>query len=153
MKAIYSIFAYLKSHGRSKVIFDPRRNDTPDSMFSAVDWKDFYQDAAEPMPPKGPPPGGRAVRTLWYVDADHAGNLATRRSHTGILLYVNNAPIMRYSKRQNTVEASSFGSEFNAARIAVEMIESLRYKLLMFGVAIDGPTDISMRQPVSGHQC
>ncbi len=35
-----------------------------------------------------------------------------------------------------------FGSEFVAARIAVELIESLRYKLRMFGVPIDGTTNV-----------
>jgi hypothetical protein len=40
------------------------------------------------------------------------------------------------------VETSSFGSEFVAARIAVELIEGLRYKLRMFGVPIDGPTNV-----------
>jgi hypothetical protein len=44
------------------------------------------------------------------------------------------------SKRQNTVEASTFGSEFQALKNAVELIESLRYKLRMFGVPIDGPS-------------
>jgi hypothetical protein len=77
-----------------------------------------------------------------FVDADHAGNLATRRSHTGILLFLNKAPIVWYSKRQNTVETSTFGSELVALRIATEMIESLRYKLRMFGIPIDGATDI-----------
>jgi hypothetical protein len=55
---------------------------------------------------------------------------------------VQNAPIIWYSKRQNTVEASSFGSEFVALRIAKEMIVALRYKLRMFGVPIDGPTNV-----------
>ena len=49
---------------------------------------------------------------------------------------------MWYSKRQNIVEASTFGSEFQAMKNAVELIESLRYKLRMFGVPIDGPTNI-----------
>ena len=49
---------------------------------------------------------------------------------------------MWYSKRQNTVESSSFGSEFIVLRIATEMIEELSYKLRMFGVAIDGPADV-----------
>ncbi len=40
------------------------------------------------------------------------------------------------------METSTFGSEFVAARIAVELIESLRYKLRMFGVPIDGPTNL-----------
>jgi hypothetical protein len=55
---------------------------------------------------------------------------------------VNRAPILWYSKRQNTVETSTFGSEYVAARIAVEMIEGLRYKLRMMGVEVDGPTTV-----------
>jgi hypothetical protein len=47
-----------------------------------------------------------------------------------------------YSKRQNTVESSTFGSEFVALRTATELIEGLRYKLRMFGILIYGPTDV-----------
>ena len=36
------------------------------------------------------------------------------------------------------MEASTFDAEFRAMKIAVEMVESLRYKLWMFGVPIDG---------------
>ena len=55
---------------------------------------------------------------------------------------MNNAPIIWYSKRQNTVECSSFGSEYVALRICTEFIEALRYKLRTFGVPIDGPADV-----------
>jgi hypothetical protein len=53
-----------------------------------------------------------------------------------------NAPIIWFSKRQNTVESSSFGSEFVAARIARDLIVSLRIKLRMFGCPIDGPANV-----------
>ena len=76
------------------------------------------------------------------MDTDHAGNLLTSRSHTGIIIFVNNSPIMWYSKCQNSVESTSFGSKFIALRISIEMIEGLRYKLRMFGVPIDGPADV-----------
>ena len=49
---------------------------------------------------------------------------------------------MWYSKRQNTVEASTFGSEFQAMKNAVELAEALRYKLRMFGVLIEASTNI-----------
>jgi hypothetical protein len=55
---------------------------------------------------------------------------------------VNNAPIIWYSKRQNTVESSTFGSEMVAMRIAKEQIVALRYKLRMFGVPIVGPANV-----------
>jgi hypothetical protein len=40
------------------------------------------------------------------------------------------------------VETSTFGSEYIAPRIAVELIEGLRYKLRMFGIPIEGPANI-----------
>jgi hypothetical protein len=77
-----------------------------------------------------------------FVDADHAGNWMTRRSQTGILLYLNKAPIIWYSKAQRTVETSTFGSEFFAMKVAVEIIKGLRYKLRMMGVPIHGPANV-----------
>ena len=82
------------------------------------------------------------MTTHCFVDASHGSDRATRRSQTGILIFCNKAPVMWYSKRQNTVEASTFGSEFQAMKNAIELIESLRYKLRMFEVPIDGPTNI-----------
>ena len=52
-------------------------------------------------------------------------NMANRGSHSGIIIYVNNLPIIWYSKRQNTVESSSFGSEFVALRVATEITDAL----------------------------
>ena len=76
------------------------------------------------------------------MDVDHAVNLITRRYQTEINIFVNNSPIIWYSKSQNKVESSSFGYEFIALRIATKMIEGLRYKLRMFGVAINVPADV-----------
>jgi hypothetical protein len=52
------------------------------------------------------------------------------------------APIIWYSKRQNTVETSMFGSEFIVLKIAVELTDALIYKLRMFRVPIEGETRI-----------
>jgi hypothetical protein len=60
----------------------------------------------------------------------------------GILIFINSAPVMWLSKRTNTVECSTFGAEIVALKSAVEMIESLRYKLRMFGVPLAGATDV-----------
>ena len=89
-----------------------------------------------------PAPRGKPVQINCFVDEDHAGDMVSRRSHTGILIYVNRAPVIWFSKRQNTVETSTFGSEFIAMKIATEMIEGLRYKLRMFGVPLDGPANV-----------
>ena len=68
--------------------------------------------------------------------------MTNRRYHSGILIYVNNELINVYSKRQNTVESSSFGSEFVALRIAKEMVESLRHKIRTFGVNLEDPAEV-----------
>ena len=85
---------------------------------------------------------GHSVTISAFVDANHAGNVVTRCSHTGILVFVQNALIIWFSKRQNTVEAATFGSEFVALRICKEMIVALCYKLRMFGIPIDGPANV-----------
>ena len=68
--------------------------------------------------------------------------MANRRSHYGIIIYVNNVPNIWYSKQQNTVEASSFGSDFVSLRISTEVIEALRYKLRCFGIPVEGPAEV-----------
>ena len=55
---------------------------------------------------------------------------------------LNNAPVYWYSKKQGYVETSTFGSEFMAMKQAAEYLRSLRYKLRMFGIPVDGPAFI-----------
>jgi hypothetical protein len=59
----------------------------------------------------------------------------TRRSQSGILLFVQQSSdrLVQVSYK-STVELSTFGSEFVAMKIAVELVESLRYKLRTFGI-------------------
>lgn len=142
LEQVLHIFAYIKGHLRSSIVFDPTQPEFHDDQFENADWSEFYSDAKEVMPPGMPEPRGNSVSMTCFVDANHAGNQVTRRSHSGIVIYVNRAPIVWYSRRQNTVEASSFGSEFIAMRIAVEMIESLRYKIRMFGIPLEGPANL-----------
>lgn len=139
---VFHVFAYLKAHARSRIVLDPTVPQVNENSFETADWTEFYADATEAIPPNAPEPRGKAIVISCFVDADHAGNLITRRSHTGILIFCNRAPIIWYSKRQNTVETSTFGSEFIAAKIVVELIEGLRYKLRMFRIPIDGPPNV-----------
>ena len=142
LEAAFHIFGYLKWEPKRKLAFDPDHPAINQKRFTKYDWTDFYRDAQEPIPPNAPQPRGKEVSTHCFVDANLAGNTVTRRSQMGILLFVNKAPITWLSKRTNTVESSTFGSEIVAMRSAVDLIESLRYKLRMFGIPIEGPTDI-----------
>jgi hypothetical protein len=52
---------------------------------------------------------------------------------------LNNTPIGWISKRQKTVETSTYGSELVTSRVATESILEVRYMLRSLGVALDGP--------------
>ena len=56
------------------------------------------------------------------------------------MVFVNVALIDWLSKKKATVEKDVFGSEFVAMTHGVETLRGLRYKLLMMGEHIDGPT-------------
>jgi hypothetical protein len=75
----------------------------------------------------------------FYVDADHAHELVTRISITGILFMLNNTPIRLILKHQKTVETSTYGSELVASRIDTELILEVKYKRRSLRVALAGP--------------
>ena len=115
-----------------RIGYDPKTLVINKSVFQhSADWKDFYGDIVEELPARMPEPFGNLVTISAFVDANHAGNVVMQRSLTGIVIFVQNAPIIWFSNRQNTVESASFGSEFVALRICKERIVALRYKLRM----------------------
>jgi len=116
LEAVYYLFSYLKGHKNSRVVFDPVYTNLDERQFKTCDWGDFYPEANDELPPGMPSSQGLPMEITCFVDADHAGNLLTHRSQSGVLIFVNKAPIIWYSKRQNTVESSTFGSEFVAMR-------------------------------------
>jgi hypothetical protein len=127
LEAVYGIFTYLKVNPEAKLVFDPCTPEVERGVFhDDCDWKTFYGDVKEPEPVGAPEPLGPAVTISCFWDANHAGNVVTRRSHSGIIIFVQNAPIIWYSKKHNTVEASTFGAELVAMRIARDLIAALR---------------------------
>ena len=142
MKAVLRIFAYLKSHPESKLVFDSMPRDFSNIPFAEHDWSEMYPNATEELPDTFPEPLGQPIQISTFVDAAHADDLVTRRSTTGIINFVNGTPIRWYSKRQNAVESSTYGSEFVALRIATELIIGLRFNLRMLGVPLLGPANV-----------
>ena len=62
----------------------------------------------------------------FFVGANHAGNVVTWRFHTGVLICMMNVPIICFSNKQNTVERSTFVSEFMEMHTARDIILVLR---------------------------
>ena len=108
----------------------------------ALTMKEQYPDAMEELRHNMSEQLGNEVDINVFVDANHARNCVTRRTHTGIIIFCNLALITWFSTRQNTAETSTFSSEIIAVRIATELIEALQYKLRMFGVPISGPARV-----------
>jgi hypothetical protein len=127
LKAVKRILSYLKTFPKTRLIID---TSYPDHYVYPVEahsnCMEFYPDAIEEIPKDLPPEKGPRVRMTAYVDADHAHDLVTRRSITGILVMLNNTPIRWVSKRQKTAETSTYGSEFVASRVATELILEIR---------------------------
>ena len=92
------------------------------------------------IPPNAPDPRGKAVDLRMWVYSDHAGEKVTRQSSTGYLIFLNTALINWLSKKQATIEGSVFGAEFVAMKTGVEALRGIRYKMLMMGVPLIGPT-------------
>ena len=136
IRAVLHMYSYLKHHTRSRIVFDP--SPPPHPAAPKHDWSEFYPDAKLEEPPDKPEPRGESVVITTFEDSDHASDTVTRRSRTGVLIFVNRAPIVAYSKKQNSIETSSFGSEFTALKTAVELTEGIVYKLKMMGVPVEG---------------
>ena len=133
---------YLKLKHNSRPDMDSNYPPINKYNVESQDWTAFYSDVQESIAINAPAPQGKAVVIRMMVDSDHAGDLDDRRSQTGYIIYVKMDLIDWLSKKQATVEKADFGSEFVAMTHLVENLCGLRYKLLMMGVPIDGPTYI-----------
>ena len=153
LQQVYHIFGYLKNSPRRRLYYDPDYPQISEKRCNSYDWEDFYKDAEEEIPMDMPEPRGKEVGIHCFVDASHASDKVTRRSQTGILIFVNRAPIIAFSKRQNSVETSTFGSEFTAMKQAIELVKGLKYKLRMFGVPLEGTMKNGILQQPANMYC
>ena len=141
---LFRIFSYLRKYHNSEMVFDPSDPAVDEKQFERKDWtsSEFGLELEEEVPSNMPEPRGQGFVMCAYVDADHAGDSVTRRSRTGFLVvYLNMAPIYWMSKKQTSVEKSSFGSEFIAMKQCTKKyIRGLRYKLRMMGIPCEEAT-------------
>jgi hypothetical protein len=140
LEAVFHVFAYLGLHCNTTVVFDPTYPSVDMGTFINPDWKSMYGDVKEFILSDAPVSRGKEVYLHFFVDYDHAGEKFTRRSRTGFVIYLNMAPIVWFSKRKPTVESSVFGAESVAMNNGIETCRGIRYKLIMVGVVLSGPT-------------
>ena len=117
------IVGYLLFLHDGAIRFRPGEPDFSSLKDQEYNWtRSVYSGACEQIPHDIPKPLGKHVQTTHYVDANLHHDLATRKAVTAALHFLNQTPIDAYTKRQSTVETSTYGSEFVAARTAVDQI-------------------------------
>jgi hypothetical protein len=145
LQQVLHIFAHLKKYHNTEMVFDPSDPVIDESVFELKDWtsSEFgHVQGKEELPPNAPQPRGLGFTSYAKVDADHGSDTVTRRSRTGFLVYLNSSLVYWSSKKQTSVESSSFGSEFIAMKQCCEYLRGLRYKLRMMGIPCEGPSYI-----------
>ncbi len=127
LDAVLHIFSYLSMHERSRIVMDDSY--FPHKEAEKPNWNQFYPHAKDDIPPDLPEARGKVIQQIMFVDASHAANVVTRQSRTGVLIFLNRAPILWFSKKQSTIKTSLFGSEFQALKVGMELLLGLRYKI------------------------
>ena len=108
LEAVFHIFGYLKGHNNAQMVFDPTYPTPGMSMFQENDWCDFYGDVKKAIRPNAPYPRVKEADLRIFVDSYPVGDKFTRRSITGYIIFLNNAPIVWLSKKQATIQTVKF---------------------------------------------
>jgi hypothetical protein len=138
VKRIYGYLHKMKNGTIRIRVEEPDYSGLPDKVY---DWEcSVYAGAEELLPTDAPIPLGKPIVMTTFVDANLYHDLVTGRSVTGVLHLFHKTIIDWYTKKQSTVETATYGSEFVAARTAMEQIIDLRTELRYLGVTVKGST-------------
>ena len=108
MQELLHVFAYLKKHMNTEMVFNPGEPEIDMNSFQSQDWiYSIYslsgEDLEEALPPNMPKPLGQGFKIRCFVNVDHTGEPLKFRSGTGFIVMFNNVPIYWHSKKQTSV--------------------------------------------------
>ena len=136
---IKRVYAYLIKMKHAVIRYRTDLPDVSDFIFPELDWSNTpYAGAVEELPTNLPPARGKSLLMTTFVDANLGHDIISGKSVTGVLHFFNKTPVDWFSKKQNTVETATFGSENTAARTAIEQIKANKLTLLQLGVPLHG---------------
>jgi hypothetical protein len=139
------VFGYLRKYPRRGYVINPEppKIEAPyDEVQLPQDFGGQYHYFKEDLDPRFPEPLLDELDVNIFCDADHAHDKVTGRSVTGILGLIGSTPTIWSSKRQASVQTSTFGAEFTALKKATEDAVTLRYHLRSMGVKVTKETVI-----------
>jgi hypothetical protein len=139
---VLRVFGYLKKRNNRRIMVDSENpgfsgaSEMLDYDYSE-EFKEQYPDACEEIDAKLPEALIDEMAITVFVDSDHAHDKITRRSITGIIMFVGRTPVYYSSKRQGSIETSTYGAEFCAMKTCMEELIALRYMLRCLGVKVE----------------
>ena len=101
-----------------------------------------YPNAKEQKDAKLPTPLFDKLAVNAYFDSDHAHDKVSRRSITGMIIFVGRTPVFELVRRHDAIETLTYSVEFMAMKTAIEEVMSVRYVLRCLGVKVTRPTSI-----------
>ena len=123
LQQLFHIFAYLKKHHNTEMVFDPSVPNFDADKFQGQYWyQTLYGDSPPDRTTNTPKPRGQGFIVSAHVDSDHAGDTVTRILRIGLFIYGKKALVYWISKKQGYIETSCFGSEFVAMKVCTEYI-------------------------------
>ena len=99
LEQLIQIFTYLKHQQKQKIYMDPELPKVSENLFEVFSWQDFYCDAIILRSKREPVMRGNAVIIRCFVESNDAGNFVTRRSQSGIIIFVNKGPVIWFNKK------------------------------------------------------
>jgi hypothetical protein len=113
------VFGYLKKRPNRRIVVDSRDptliggQDALDLDYTE-EFNDQYPEAFEEIDCNAPTPLVGEMEITVFVDSDHAHDKITRKSISGIIIFVGRTPVFYSSKRQGAISTSTYGAEFCA---------------------------------------
>ena len=133
LEMLYRILVHIRKYHNTKIVFDSSVPDINKNNFEKWDWscsefssiiKTKHEIYLRALVPKG-----IGFTITGKVDIDHTLSTITYRSRIDFIMHLNSVPIYWFSKKQVSVEISSFKSEFIAMKQLCKYLCSLWYKL------------------------
>lgn len=140
LSKLFQMFGYLKSHINTELVFDshlPLWWNKREAMFPQEDWRGttYFNGTEESLkdsiPEDTPAPLGQGVTMSAWVDSDYASDKVTHCLRTDFLVYIQSSLIYWLTKKQGSVETSSFRSGFVAMKHCTEYVRGFCFKLRM----------------------
>ena len=143
MRRALKIIGYLKKYPKKGYVIDPREPISIEKYSDVIpDFGNQYEKFEEEIDEKIPKPLMKELDINIFVDSNHGHDLVTGKSITGVIIFVGRTPIKYFSRRQSSVQTSTFGAEFVSLKRAVEEAIEIRYYLRSMGVPVTKPTVI-----------